>query len=464
MRENKNLFSIAKECVVGITNKMKYNPSILDPFEKTVDTSYGTGFFIDKKHVLTNHHVVKHGESIYINIHGQTEEIEMKVLWIQPKLDYAILVQKKQVYVPKKLFPIGDSSKLRCDDIIQVIGYPLNGYYENLKVLTGKVNGWESNKIQHDTDTNPGSSGSPLLHNGKIVGLHKEGHASSDIPGNIMFAASINSLKLKRVLKLKEHGYLHIPHFPFRYQNITKNMQEYFVKYLKLKPTFSGILITSSSSKFDLKAGDIVTKINNYTISCEAMVDFHSNKQCIMHFKHLATYLMGGDMVGVEYMSRTKNGSYKPKKTKIKMLGPQVGGKKKLNKKGGDTVVLRDLILQNITKEILQEMQVYENIEGVLVSHVYNYSKSEDDAIIVPGTIITAVNQQDVKSISDVKDILLRTNNEFILLHTIDNEIDVLKRSECLESIHKDFTQWKIPNDTFYTKLTKKWKQKKSTK
>ena len=58
--EDKNVIRIECENVIH---------NIMQPYQKkSMGNSYGSGFFISDKHVLTNHHVIEHAAKIFINI------------------------------------------------------------------------------------------------------------------------------------------------------------------------------------------------------------------------------------------------------------------------------------------------------------------------------------------------------------------------------------------------------------
>ena len=459
---------IGKHCVIRIDNLSKQRVNILNPYEDEDEMSYGTGFFVTSKYILTNHHVVQNARKLYVTIPGKDiKSMEAHIMWLQKELDYAILYLKDSEYKPRKIFPLGDSSKLVINDVVSVIGYPLAGHYNNMKGYEGKISGWEDNKIQHDTNTNPGMSGSPIIHQGKVVGLHKEGYASESIPGNIMFAATINSINLDRIFKSQlNHGYIHIPSFPFLTQPISSVMMKYFRDQLSL-PIESGILVNKGDDN-NIKSGDIILSINSHDVSCKEMIDFHKNKECIMHYKLLSQYMMGGDPLIIKLIRRNTNGTYKTIHRSTKMKGPKLGQKLKTKYNYNDVFVLGDIMLHNINKKIfsiLDESYQYafvnNEINGVMISHIFPYTLTERDNILDVGTIVSEINGQEIHSIKDIKQILGKSEpisqNNYIELRTVDNKFYVIQKHVILDNANTEFSKWKIPNDSFYGKQSKKW-------
>ena len=470
---NEKTMDIAKKCIVRIDNYSVIGKT-LNPFDNNDELSHGTGFFITKEYLLTNHHVVKNAVKLYINVLGIEEPMEAKILWLQKELDFAVLKLKDQEkYKPEIFFEIGDSSKLKIKDKISVIGYPLGGYYNGLKGYDGIVSGWEENKIQHDTNTNPGMSGSPILFKNQVVGLHKEGYASESIPGNIMFGATINSLNLHRLLNSDlPYGYVHIPKFPFATQNITSVMNQYFSKKYKLPKNISNGVLVYNSLCNEIMNGDIILSMDDFAISNLGMIDFHKNKECLMRYNFLCQYKYSGDIVNVSVLRLSDNYSYTILSLKISMIGPKVGKKIKPNdKKKSDVFILGDIVIHNINDKIFAELdETYKDgiknheIYGVLVSHIFPYSLTEKDGILEVGTIISHINGIEVHNVLDVKRILKESEpikvNNFIELRTVDNMFYVLQKSDLLDSATSNFSKWKIPNDKFYTHQSIIWLKK----
>lgn len=447
-----NVHEIAKTSIVMICCYTNETPSILNPFDVVDDMSKGTGFFIDNEHILTNHHVIEDAKTIHIKVIGLKHLINVEVLWVQPYLDYAILRQVEKQYTPRFVFPHGTSKTLHIGDPIEVIGYPLAGYYNNLKLYRGSVNGWERNKLQHDTNVNPGTSGSPIIHDGKVVGLHKEGHTA--MTGNIMFGATIESLKLDRVLSLKQHGFIHIPYFPFDYQCIDKSHREYLKWKYYLDDEITGVIINGGTKIFQPK--DILLKINEFHVTCDGEIDFHQNGENYFSIKHLTSYMIAGEKITLKILRLSSNNTYEEIKLKVKTLGPTVGKKIKVSP---DTLILRDIIIQDISNELSRKIQYSGSLQGPIITYVYDYTESYNTDFIESGSVIASVNQKPVKNVEDIKRELLNSSidNNFIVLETLDLVTIVFKKTDILKSMANNFTRWKVPLDSFYTELQNTW-------
>lgn len=134
--------------------------------------SEGTAFYVATNEVLTNAHVLAGHTTFTVN--GHPAEVAL----YDPENDLAVLRVPSQSATPYSF-----ASGLPADNAkVQVIGFPLNGtrtlavgYVEgelegqgrdiyNQKVIAKKV-------IALEVNINPGNSGSPVLANGKVVGI-----------------------------------------------------------------------------------------------------------------------------------------------------------------------------------------------------------------------------------------------------------------------------------------------------
>ena len=198
----KNIFKQAEKVVVRIECE-NVQQDINIPFEQKIyGNSFGTGFFISPEYILTNHHVIQKSKKIYINIpYIGKQTFLATIISYSISNDYAIL--KIINYTNKnKLFKLGDSDKLKEAEKLFVIGFPLGNINPNLKIVSGMMTGWERNKIQHDTTTNPGMSGGVILNSSnEMIGIHI-GVITGKNWRNTAYAIPINVVNISRRLNM----------------------------------------------------------------------------------------------------------------------------------------------------------------------------------------------------------------------------------------------------------------------
>jgi len=163
------------------------------------EVSLGTGFIIDASGILlTNNHVVAHGDKVEIQFTENPDEkpIEGKVIGRDPELDVALI----QFHPTRKLVPVvlGDSDALQVGEFVMAVGNP---YGQGHSVSHGIVSAKGrvspdvpmANYLQTDAPINPGNSGGPLLNlRGEVIGINNAIDARAQ---GISFAIPINFVK-----------------------------------------------------------------------------------------------------------------------------------------------------------------------------------------------------------------------------------------------------------------------------
>ncbi len=136
----------------------------------------GTGFALTSNGlIVTNFHVVKDADSIYIQ-NNEGESYKVKTVYVHPEYDIAVLkvldegfkILKPLPYTFRKTSPdLGDdvfTYGFPKDDAVYTRGY--------LSSRTGYLG--DTTEYQVDISVNPGSSGGPLLDNkGNVIGIVK---------------------------------------------------------------------------------------------------------------------------------------------------------------------------------------------------------------------------------------------------------------------------------------------------
>lgn len=164
----------------------------------------GTGFYVAKGRVVTNHHVVQDAAGVRAKLTDGRAVDVVGVLANDPERDLAILQLPADASEPAPL-PLGDSEKLRQGDEVVVIGSP-RGLAGTLSVgiisalrgegLEGEADDGHTTRswaIQITAAISPGSSGSPIMtRDGQVVAV-----AVGILAGgaNIGFGIPINEAK-----------------------------------------------------------------------------------------------------------------------------------------------------------------------------------------------------------------------------------------------------------------------------
>jgi S1-C subfamily serine protease len=209
--ENIRIYKELNSAVVNITTiTMAYN-WFLEPVPQE---GTGSGSIIDQEgYVLTNFHVVKDAEELYITL-ADGENYEGEIIGADPENDLAVIKFNPQ---GKELvtIPFGTSEDLQIGQKVLAIGNP---FALERTLTTGIVSGLgrpvqlsEENyiikeMIQTDASINPGNSGGPLLNaHGEMIGINTMIFSPTGGSVGIGFAVPIDTAK-RIIPELLEFG------------------------------------------------------------------------------------------------------------------------------------------------------------------------------------------------------------------------------------------------------------------
>jgi S1-C subfamily serine protease len=144
-----------------------------------VGESWGSGFVIKGGLVMTNAHVVSDSKSLLIHVLNDPTPHEAEVVHLGHDCDLA-LIRPKDPNVLKGVTPLEFGGLPRLGSSVDTLGYPMGGIQvtstrgvvsrieEQVYVHSG-IDGHLA--VQTDAATNPGSSGGPVVQDGRVVGV-----------------------------------------------------------------------------------------------------------------------------------------------------------------------------------------------------------------------------------------------------------------------------------------------------
>lgn len=141
--------------------------------------AWGSGFAIDRVHILTNAHVVE--DAAGVSLTGDPGTFDAEIVFADPRNDLALL----RVDRPLETFARFRAAPLDLGEDVVVLGFPLQGLLgSGLQASAGNVSslcgiGNDSSVLQLTAPIASGNSGGPILDGGgAVVGLV---HASLDL-------------------------------------------------------------------------------------------------------------------------------------------------------------------------------------------------------------------------------------------------------------------------------------------
>jgi hypothetical protein len=177
----------------------------LMPYQSSADVvSNGTGFYIDKKTILTCAHCIPENSTIIV-ARSDSKLLVGRLAFVDRKLDVALLATEE----PNEFWlSLGNSDSLKLLDDLSVYGFPLAATLgTDLSASQGKLNSRRkidgNDWLQLDATMNPGNSGGPVINEGgEAVGVavarldqFKSLKETGALPERINFAIPSNAVK-----------------------------------------------------------------------------------------------------------------------------------------------------------------------------------------------------------------------------------------------------------------------------
>jgi len=224
----------------------------------------GSGFIVSSDGlILTNAHVVRDAKEVTVKL-SDRREFRAKVLGSDAATDVAVLK------VDAKNLPavsLGNDKQVQVGDYVLAIGAPF-GFEQTatqgIVSAMGRSLPGDSYVpfIQTDAAVNPGNSGGPLFDaNGRVIGINAQIFSQSGGFQGLAFAIPIDvALHVKD--EIVSHGKVEHARLGVMLQDLNQSLAESFGL-----PTPDGAIISnvapgSAAEKADLKAGDVITRID----------------------------------------------------------------------------------------------------------------------------------------------------------------------------------------------------------
>lgn len=266
----------------------------------------GTGFYYkkdkEKGYIITNHHVIEDGDSIKV-INNSDVESEASLLGSDEYLDIAILSVDANDVI--KVAELGDSSLVNVGDTVFTVGSPLGIKYKGTVtkgILSGKnrqvtvslsSGSFILDVLQTDAAINPGNSGGPLLNiNGEVIGVTSLKLVEDEIEG-MGFALPIESVT-NSLSKLEKGEKIERPTFGVQLLDLDNKMllRRYGINIdnnIENGTIIVKVESESPASNANLKAGDVILKINDDEVTDSA------------HFRYCLYKYSVGDKIEITY-------------------------------------------------------------------------------------------------------------------------------------------------------------------
>ena len=140
---------------------------------KTLSGTYGTGFYVKGKLIITNHHVIEGTETVQLIDHNG-KSTTGTVIRSDSVRDLALI----HTDTPAQPAHLETSSPLPAGTSVDALGHPKGLQFSLTRGIVSAIRdidvgfGMKVKHIQTDVPINPGNSGGPLFANGKVIGIN----------------------------------------------------------------------------------------------------------------------------------------------------------------------------------------------------------------------------------------------------------------------------------------------------
>lgn len=256
--------------VVGIGNFQQHGR--IFGGDGLAEAGSGSGFIIDAKngYIVTNYHVIADAKKLVVSL-ADGRNVDATLVGQDARTDLAVVKISTDNLTATQF---GDSNQLQVGEPVVAIGNP-GGQEFARSVTQGVVSaknrillieGESSfNLIQTDAAINPGNSGGPLVnYNGQVIGINSAKNAEPGFEG-MGFAIPITDA-IPVIQQLIEKGYASHPGLMVSIDN------RYSPEWAAQQGWPAGAYVSQVSAggpadRAGIRAGDVLVKINNVTIS-----------------------------------------------------------------------------------------------------------------------------------------------------------------------------------------------------
>ncbi len=247
--------------------------------EEAIVTS-GSGVIIHPEgYIVTNHHVIKNAEKLYVVFSDSKKEYLAQVIGTDPSTDLALLK------VDRSNLPaivLGNSDSVRIGEWVLAVGNPFNltsSVTAGIVSAKGRRIDVNSNSpfsiesfIQTDAAINPGNSGGALVDlQGRLIGVNTAILSKTGSYIGYGFAVPVNIVR-KVVEDIIEFGVVQRAFIPAHFKDIDDEVLQ------RVDTTLQGVLVIhiprgSLAGQEGLREGDVILSIDGHSTRNRAEFD-----------------------------------------------------------------------------------------------------------------------------------------------------------------------------------------------
>ncbi|MGB9715232.1 MAG: DegQ family serine endoprotease [Thermodesulfovibrionales bacterium] len=360
--------------------------------------SLGSGVIVDQKgYILTSNHVIQGADEINVTL-ADKREFKGKVIGSDAMTDIAVIKIEADNLQTIKL---GDSDKLRVGETVLAIGSPygLAGTVTmGIVSAVGRANVGIADYedfIQTDAAINPGNSGGALVNvRGELVGINTAIFSTTGgyqgigfaVPSNMAKAVMDSLIKKGKVIR----GWLGVT-----IQTITPELAKQFNLKDEKGVLVADVIEGSPAEKADIQRGDVIIEYEGKRVEEPYQL------------RNMVANTSPGEEVTLKIIRENRT------ETKRVTIGELPAEMQKISK-GEYNNLLKGVVVQNITPEISEKLNLPKRLKGVVVSDIDEDSPAS--MVLSKGDVIQEINRQKITSVKSYENIVSRLKPEESIL------------------------------------------------
>ena len=378
-------------------------PQQQQPNEMPMQEGSGSGVIISEDgYIVTNNHVIDKSKEIEVTLNDK-RSFKAKLIGADPNTDIALIkIDAENLSV----IQFGNSDLLKVGEWVLAVGNPFNltstvtagivsAKARNINILNAAMK--IESFIQTDAAVNPGNSGGALVNTkGELVGINTAIASQTGSYAGYSFAVPV-SIVQKVVSDIRQYGVVQRAILGVKMGDITdKVAKEKNIKTME-GAYVDEVVENSAAEKAGIKKEDVIIKVNDINIKSAAQLQ-----------EQIGRY-SPGDKIKVTVLRDNK---------------PQTFEVELKNRQGNTSVVSADsnanfemlgVDFKDVDAKLKNQLQLEYGVE------VKSISKGKfSEAGIKPGFVIVKINNQAIRSVSDIEsalDAALNTSDQFKVLN-----------------------------------------------
>lgn len=360
------------------------------------EQSLGSGVIVDPKgYIVTNNHVVEQASEIKVFL-SDRQEYKGKLVGSDPKSDIAVIKIEGKDDFPFAVW--GNSDHLQVGEYVLAIGNPF-GLNQTVTMgiisAVGRANVGIADYedfIQTDAAINPGNSGGALVNiRGEVIGINTAIFTRSGGYQGIGFAVPSNMTQ-SVMNSLRKTGKVVRGWLGVSIQEISPELGKQFgVKELK-GALVSDVFPGSPAEEAGLERGDVIQEYQGKMV------------KSVSQLRNMVAQTSVGTKVKLRVLRDQKE---KMIKVKIGEL-PKDLTEARIGEEGlpGEMVnVLNGLEVQGLSSDIIRQLDLPKDIQGVVISNVTADTPVER-AGLQRGDVIQEIDRKKIRSLKDYQKIV----------------------------------------------------------